>query len=435
MMKCYTTYLSTKKYSNRFRFGGFGSLVLIAVLLGMTACYNPSKISFTNISSNYVNLAKNFNLSISGFTPDSSTCKVYFKFNSQALFFQKDIKKNYFFAKYKINYELYKSYDLKKLLDSATVNFIDSTHFNTTVEIFDSLSIPIHDHTFYTIAFTLTDLGKKYSTTKYLYVSSRQNLSRNSFLMVHENNVPFVESYINKGERFRIVCRDASIQKLYVKYFNRSFPIAEPPYTLSANRPMSFVADSVFTVTVSNGTTDMLSLNSQGIYHFQTDTSQKEGFSLYRFADDFPEITSLEQMLLPLHYITTKTEYLDLSSAKNTKVVMDAFWLEKAGNPDRARELIRTYYNRVQDANRYFTSYTDGWKTDRGIIYVIFGSPINVFRSASNETWYYGEDQNMISITLVFAKTWNPLTDNDYTLERGIEYKDLWYKAVQKWRQ
>ena len=407
---------------------------LISFCFVFFACYNPSKISFTNISSNYLVLSKNFNLNICGYKYDSETCRIYYKFNSEGLFYQKELKKNYFYSYYKINYELYKNSNLKQISDSSSIRFMDTIHFNTQAEIMDSFAINMKDGEDYVLSFKLTDVNNKNNTTKYLYISCKDNFDRNNFQLINDNGIPYIKNFISKEEKFKIKCRDNQIKKLYVKYLNRNFPIAEPPYTLSTYPPLSFKADSTFTVEINNGSSDLISLTKTGIYHFQTDTNQKEGLTVSRFSDDFPEITSTAQMLMPLIYITTKSEFAELKNS-NTKLAIDNFWLDKAGNSDRASELIRSYYNRVQDANRFFTSYTEGWKTDRGITYMILGPPLNVFRSATNETWYYGPDRNMISVTLVFVKTLNPFTDNDYTLQRSIEYKDAWYTGVENWRR
>ncbi len=408
---------------------------LISFCFVFFACYNPSKISFTNISSNYLVLSKNFNLNICSYKFDSKNCKIYYKFNSQGLFFQKDLKKNYFYSYFKVNYEIYKKSNLKQILDSSSIRFMDTIHFNNQAEIMDSFVVNMKDGEDYVLSLYLTDVNSKNNTTKYLYISCNNHFSRNNFHLVNENGVPYVKNYISHKEKFDIICSDKQIQKLYVKYIKKNFPIAEPPYILSTNPPLSFKFDSTFTIDINNGSSDLISLSKTGIYHFQTDTNQKEGLTVFRFYDDFPEITSTDQMLMPLIYITTKSEFADLKNSNNTKLAIDNFWLDKAGNPDRASELIRSYYNRVQDANRFFTSYTEGWKTDRGMAYIILGQPLNVFHSATNETWYYGPDRNMVSITLVFVKTLNPFTDNDYTLQRSIEYKDIWYNGVENWRR
>ena len=53
------------------------------------------------------------------------------------------------------------------------------------------------------------------------------------------------------------------------------------------------------------------------------------------------------------------------------------------------------YYRRVRFANEEFTQYKDGWKTDRGMIYILFGPPNQVFYSdfvsfeKASQQWVY----------------------------------------------
>jgi hypothetical protein len=60
---------------------------------------------------------------------------------------------------------------------------------------------------------------------------------------------------------------------------------------------------------------------------------------------------------------------------------------------------MEEYYARVAYANRNFKQYMEGWKTDRGMVLIRFGSPQNVERHPFNseskpyEIWYY-YDQN-----------------------------------------
>lgn len=140
-------------------------------------------------------------------------------------------------------------------------------------------------------------------------------------------------------------------------------------------------------------------------------------------------------MLHPIRYLTTKNEYNDLEAMNNDKEAVDKFWIENAGNADRAKQMIKLYYNRVMDANRFFTSYLEGWKTDRGVIYIIYGQPNIVYKGRNAEYWVYGEDKNMLSIHFDFNKVENPFTDNDYSLTRSPVYKDGWYIAVDNWRR
>jgi GWxTD domain-containing protein len=137
----------------------------------------------------------------------------------------------------------------------------------------------------------------------------------------------------------------------------------------------------------------------------------------------------------PVRYLTTRREYDEMKANKDLKNAVDKFWLETGGNAERTRYLIKKYYSRVQFANENFTSYLEGWKTDRGIIYIIFGPPHMVYRSSKTEVWIYGEASAAMSLNFSFIKVINPFTDNDYTLSRAPVYEANWYRAVDMWRQ
>ena len=122
-------------------------------------------------------------------------------------------------------------------------------------------------------------------------------------------------------------------------------------------------------------------------------------------------------------------------NAENKKAELDAFWLEVGGSPERARGLIRAFYNRVQDANRAFTSYMEGWKTDRGMIYLVMGQPISIYRDAETEQWTYSGLVGFPDILFIFRKMNNPFSNNDYALIRQPVYENVWYLAVDHWRQ
>ena len=89
----------------------------------------------------------------------------------------------------------------------------------------------------------------------------------------------------------------------------------------------------------------------------------------------------------------------------------------------------------MEDANEYFSTHLEGWRSDRGIIFVIFGPPDVIYKSSQGESWIYGNGKTKPSITYNFNSTYNPFSTNDMRLERNPEYKTYWYKAVDTWRQ
>jgi hypothetical protein len=116
-------------------------------------------------------------------------------------------------------------------------------------------------------------------------------------------------------------------------------------------------------------------------------------------------------------------------------LAVDKFWLNTTKEMNRSRELIRIYYSRVFYANTYFTSYTDGWRTDRGMIYLIFGPPKAVTKTPEKETWIYADKLNYRVLQFVFNRVRNEYSDNDYLLERSIDFRQFWSQAIESWRQ
>jgi GWxTD domain-containing protein len=72
------------------------------------------------------------------------------------------------------------------------------------------------------------------------------------------------------------------------------------------------------------------------------------------------------------------------------------FWKKRDPDPQTPRnELMEEYYQRVSYANNNFATFTDGWKSDRGMVYIRLGPPENIERHPFDnnarpyEIWYY----------------------------------------------
>ncbi len=172
----------------------------------------------------------------------------------------------------------------------------------------------------------------------------------------------------------------------------------------------------------------------KGLYIFSADTFSKTGTLVGYYGKDFPMVKTPTEMLKPLYYLLNSTEYKEYASYKNRKEAIDDFWLKTGKNKFRAKELIKVYYNRVVLANILFTDYKAGWQTDRGMIYIIFGPPKYVYKSPNSEKWVYSKGSDSMNLSFVFEKQKNFYTDNFYILKRKLDYKTIWYQAVQAWR-
>ena len=83
----------------------------------------------------------------------------------------------------------------------------------------------------------------------------------------------------------------------------------------------------------------------------------------------------------------------------------------------------------MQLANEFFTTYKEGWKTDRGIIFTVFGMPTTVQKTATYEYWYYKRTSERDLVEFTFDKV-----DGLYLLRRSPSYTQPWSAEVFAWR-
>jgi len=178
-----------------------------------------------------------------------------------------------------------------------------------------------------------------------------------------------------------------------------------------------------------------LLLTTPGIYVLSSDIAADPGQTLVVVPFQYPDVTRASELVGPLTYITTRAERTRLQAAKNPKREVDKFWLNIAGGKDQARRLIKEYYTHVEFANAWFTDYREGYKTDRGMVYIIFGKPTRVLRNGTTEEWQYDEHSNTPELQFTFERMAAPLGGPCLQLRRSPDYDKFWYAIVDQWRQ
>ncbi|MBK8708145.1 MAG: GWxTD domain-containing protein [Flavobacteriales bacterium] len=107
--------------------------------------------------------------------------------------------------------------------------------------------------------------------------------------------------------------------------------------------------------------------------------------------------------------------------------------MDAAGRRERAREAIRIYFTRVENANRHFTSEVEGWRTDRGLVHIIFGTP-NSTKEQPHRDLDLRRGEQPHEPHLQLHKRKGPFSDNDLVLKRDAMLKGAWYRNVESWR-
>lgn len=226
-----------------------------------------------------------------------------------------------------------------------------------------------------------------------------------------------------------------TVSTLYSRYFKASFEPASPPFSAETSRSPQPKGSINEVLELRGAGYFNWPTAAQGVYQLRADSSSADAATYAKFAPGFPKAVSVTDLLYPIRYIATNPEFDALVSAESMKKSVDGFWLELGGSEARARQLIAAYYGRVEQANRLFTTYREGWKTDRGMCLIVFGAPTGVFKTTTGETWFYGPNANVRSLQLDFVKAASLFSTNEYRLQRSAAHRTPWYRAVDAWRQ
>jgi GWxTD domain-containing protein len=241
-----------------------------------------------------------------------------------------------------------------------------------------------------------------------------------------------LRNYVNVGDTVRISDLANTKKTLYGVRYRHDFDAASSPMNTSP-RPAakSLVIDSTLTIT----TNQPFTLPREGLYYFTEDTTADNGIGLVVADKRFPKMTRPEKLIRPVLYMSTSSEINEMTQAQDTKKALDRYWLSlMSGNEETARRTIRAYYDRVEDANRLFTTYKEGWKTDKGMIYIVLGPPDRIQRNREREVWVYNRRPNVSEINFTFTKKPNQFVEDHYELVRFMEYQPVWYPIVEAWR-
>jgi len=150
----------------------------------------------------------------------------------------------------------------------------------------------------------------------------------------------------------------------------------------------------------------------------------------------FPMVTKAAQCIPPLIYISTNDERTALNDANEPyKKRLDNFLLSVFEHKEVAQKFMKAYFNRIETVNELFTSSTEGWKTDKGMLYLIFGTPDRVYLETDAHDWSYEKNPlyNELNFYIKqYPDTWGGTYDK---MERLADYQKIWYGLIDKWRK
>ncbi len=376
------------------------------------------------------------------FNDNQNTSTLSVKLSTGDLFFSEANPEGVPRAQMAIFYRLYNLSQGSIAVDTSMVN-IPITKKEGQRDYIFSLPVEAEAGSDYEIEILLKDLLRNITVQAHLPFDKKSEVSMHDFkVRGHFNKFDIFTHVLREGDYFNILYPKSNIDTLYIKYFKPYDEIPDPPSMLTPAITLDTKPDSIFALGYSE--TIPVNLPWRGVYLFSSDSISLKGYSLFNFGKTYPGLSDPETMIYPLIYLTNQQEIDNMLNSNNLKIALDNFWLGITNNVERSRELLKVYYNRVLYANYFFDSHKEGWQTDRGMIYTIYGPPDKVYRTPDGEKWGYSkpvvksgwgirykvEDEYLY---FNFMKRENPFTTNDYTLIRNESITTYWDQAIRSW--
>lgn len=209
---------------------------------------------------------------------------------------------------------------------------------------------------------------------------------------------------------------------IHVTSHSDNFEAAEAPMEEMKALVQSVLEDDTFFFK------DSSQFQNYHFYSFRLDSSSLENITLLKTPPYYPTLRLIRELIGPMKYITTEIEFKTLTNSNRPKQTFDEFWINTYGTKFRARNSIRKYFKSVEYANDYFTNFKQGWKTDRGMIFIVYGTPLEMYRTNTNEIWVYeNQEFEFLKISTLFS----PI----FALRKDKKYEKEWYKEIGRLRK
>jgi len=406
-------------------------LLLIPIVALFFGCKTSQKIIPKNLAIIYSPNSSYLHPDYRIYNISDSNSLVVGEINSEELLFNQSNKQNKLLARLEVTYFLYSLNDKEKLVDSSSFVFFFKKELNNYECRFKfEINSPIgNDYTIEIISHDLNRNNKQYSFSR---IVRSNEINSQDFILEDNLRKQFV---INKKHsnklKYNLNHYKFKMDSLNVFYFNTDFGPSLPP---DEKKYPKYIFEKDSTWVVYTDSIDYESFYTDGIYYLTAEDTIQNGIAFINLGSNFPKVTEPQKLIEPLIYFGfSDSTLVDDTTGRMTKLVIDNFWLEKSPNIDKSRDLLKVFYKRVMLANIYFTSFVEGWKTDRGMIYIILGRPDYVIKSDMEEKWIYNPIDLGPGVSFSFTYENNPFSLNHYILDRDKQKDTGWNQAIKFW--
>jgi GWxTD domain-containing protein len=365
------------------------------------------------------------------------------KFFANDLFFSEANPQGVPTAQLLFNIKLYNIGQGRQLADTAVYNVAIVQEKGRLEYIYD-VPFKVEKGNEYTADVRILDRLRLFSIQAFIPFNTLSYNNRYNFKVVgHFDRNELFNPVLKVDEYVNLLYSRGHFDSLYISYYKPFLEVPDPPSMILPEKTLDYKPEKMIVLPYTD--TLPMMFPREGIYHCTVGRNITDGFTFFNLGSTYPAMRTPDVMIEPLAYIATQDEMDSLRTALKQKMALDAFWIKLGGNIDKARELIRIYYTRVLYSNFYFTSYKQGWRSERGMIYIIYGPPDKVYKTIDGENWGYRKPVVKSSwggrysvqeeyLFFNFKKEENDYSDNDYYLSRSETLVTFWDKAILSWR-
>ncbi len=253
---------------------------------------------------------------------------------------------------------------------------------------------------------------------------SLKTLSVSDIMLLNRMNVEGEKTNISPNISGNIGEKSSTFSVFFEVYATAAAESIEVNYTVSDGKGKLVLAGKRYQRSAGAKTQVVMAIDSAdypvGAYALTVEVRQrnvsadvmpvvKQRIFIVRWGNMPISISDLSMAIKQLRYISKADEYDIITNApseEEQRRLFEEFWRKRDPNPNTKRnEFMEEYYSRVEYANQHFSHYQQGWKTDMGMVFILFGSPNNVERhpfdidSKPYEVWsYYDFNRNIIFV-------------------------------------
>ncbi len=372
----------------------------------------------------------------SGFSPEfkiyhcqNDSSELHIKIHSSELLYSRLDSKSEFQASLKITGVIRD--EEGTFVDSVQVGFSNSESVPKDKILYSKTKFKLPEDENYTLDLKYLDVKRKIKGNRSIGINKTSEFTVENFLVyTAASDFPEFHTHCQANFPIRIYSDRVNLSEVKASYKAAEITLPPPPYSKSSGKIPEFSDFNSVKFTQNSNEVTIQDFQISDIYIHQNE----EGLLFLIRPNNFPEVTTASELVMPMRYISSKREYEKMYESGRLKNKIDEFWLDCGTSKDRAKVLINSYYERVNHSNLNFSSVKSGWRTDKGLIYIIYGQPNQIIYEPDSETWVYTGQNSLGSVEFKFNKLENSFSSNHYVLERNPIFKSEWSRRVNAWR-